>query len=212
MRPFSPHDRFFSSLNQVEKRLASEKELISPPSQVSFSSPLYLSSSKPQPASFKPSTLDESSDPAPEFLSIPPEKAHDLTPPEAVQDDINDEEEDDEIDGLISLLGLSEDGEDCGGGLGSSYCSGGGFYRKVVGLKGPNCEKEMQRLDGWIVHYRRERKEPARLAHLLLAKAVSLAGRDWGTDDDNDAAFGEIGFPSTVEEFLGHDPPFEKSK
>ncbi|XP_020698053.1 uncharacterized protein LOC110110768 isoform X2 [Dendrobium catenatum] len=211
MRPISPHDCFFSSLNRVEKRLASEKESISfatPPSPISFGSPLYLSSPKPQPASFKPSALDESSGPAPEFLSIPP-MVYDPAPPLAAQkEEFKYEEEDDEIDRLISLLGLSADGEEGGGGLGSCHCSGGEFYRRVVGVKGPICEKEMGRLDGWIEHYRRERREPARLAHLLLAKAVSMEASRGGDDgDDDDDAFGAIGFPPTVEEFLEHDPP-----
>ncbi|XP_020682198.1 uncharacterized protein LOC110099399 isoform X2 [Dendrobium catenatum] len=128
----------------------------------------------------------------------------------AQKDDIKYEEEDDEIDRLISLLGLSADGEDGGGGLGSCHCSGGGFYRKAVGVKGPICEKEMGRLDGWIEHYRRERREPARLAHLLLAKAVSMEASRGVDDDDDDNAFGAIEFPPTVEEFLEHDPPFQK--
>lgn len=192
--------------------MASEKEPTSfatSPSSISFGSPLYLSSPKPQPVSFNPSALDESSGPAPEFLSIPPPIVHDPAPPLEAQEEFNDEEEDDEIDRLIGLLGLSADGDEDNGGLGSCHCSGGGFYRTAVRLKGPICEKEMQRLDGWIEHYRQERKEPARLAHLLLAKAVSLAASDGGNDDDDDA-LGRIGFPPTVEEFLEHDPPFDK--
>ncbi|KAL0910233.1 hypothetical protein M5K25_021193 [Dendrobium thyrsiflorum] len=207
MRPISPHDRFFSSLNRVEKRLASEKEA-TPPSPISFGSPLYLSSPKPQPASLKPSAFDESSGPAPEFLSIPSPTVYDLAPPLAAQkDDFKYEEEDDEIDRLISLLGLSADGEEGGGGLGSCHCSGGEFYRRAVGVNGPICEKEMGRLDGWIEHYRRERREPARLAHLLLAKAVSMEASRGGDD-----AFGAIEFPPTVEAFLKHDPPFQKGE
>ncbi|KAI0496602.1 hypothetical protein KFK09_022922 [Dendrobium nobile] len=214
MRPISPHDRFFSSLNRVEKRLASEKEPIffaTPPSPISFGSPLYLSSPKPQPASFKPSALDESSGPAPEFLSIPSPMVYDPAPSLAAQkDELKYEEEDDEIDRLISFLGLSADGEEGGGGLGSCHCSGGEFYRRAVGVKGPICEKEMGRLNGWIEYYRRERREPARLAHLLLAKAVSMeASRGSDADDD---AFRAIGFPPTVEEFLEHDPPFQKGE
>ncbi|KAK9085813.1 hypothetical protein Sjap_026224 [Stephania japonica] len=79
---------------------------------------------------------------------------------------------------------------------GSSYCGEDGFYGKIVGVKGPKCEKEVKRLDGWIEHLLRERRrESLRIAHLLLCKAASLGG------------LGEIEFPSTVQEFLEHDPP-----
>jgi len=52
----------------------------------------------------------------------------------------------------------------------SSSCdcsSGGGFYKKVVGVKGPRCERDMGRLNRWIEVYCRERRESARQAHLI---------------------------------------------
>lgn len=81
----------------------------------------------------------------------------------------------------------------------SCDCSGGGFYKNVVGAKGPRCERERRRLDGWIDLYRRERAEPARLAHLMIGKAVTLS-RDCG------GGFDGVEFPATVEEFLDRDP------
>ncbi|KAJ0989221.1 hypothetical protein J5N97_007577 [Dioscorea zingiberensis] len=166
MESASPHQRFFSSLDRVEKRMASEgatKTLIganpipiSSPSDHQLSSPLYLLSSNPVPHS------GTSSGPPLDFLS-------NMTPQEQRSPGDGDE---DEIERLIELLG------------------GEGSYLKYG--------KEDRRLDGWIEYYRRERKEPARLAHLLLAKAVSFS--------DN-GGFAGMGFPSTVEEFLRHDPP-----
>jgi len=57
-------------------------------------------------------------------------------------------------------------------------------------------------LEGWIKHFRNDggegRREPLRLAHLLLAKAAYLSE---GSDDS-----GKFEFPSTVVEFLHNDP------
>lgn len=108
---------------------------------------------------------------------------------------------------MIQLLGLSENrfglGWKNGGGVHGSCDHQCGFYSKIVGVKGPKCGKEVERLEGWIKHFKNDGgdrlKEPLRLAHLLLAKAASLSE---GSDD-----FGEIEFPVTVEEFLNHDPP-----
>ncbi|KAJ9543358.1 hypothetical protein OSB04_023065 [Centaurea solstitialis] len=76
------------------------------------------------------------------------------------------------------------------------------FYDKIVGVKGPKCKKEVERLDGWIKYYflnndNGRGEEPLRLAHLLLGKAALL-----GSDGGN-----EVGFPSTIDEFLQNDPP-----
>lgn len=105
----------------------------------------------------------------------------------------------------MELLGLSDGGE--GGGdliKGSSCFCNGGFYSKIAGVKGPKCEKESRRLEGWIGYFLNggggERREPLRLAHLLLAQAACL-------DVSGDDGFGGIEFPSTIEEFLNHDPP-----
>lgn len=80
----------------------------------------------------------------------------------------------------------------------------GGFYAKIVGLKGPKCGKEVERLEGWIEYFmnggEEERREPLRLAHLLLGKAAFLS-------EGADCGFGGLEFPSTIEEFLQNDPP-----
>ena len=59
----------------------------------------------------------------------------------------------------------------------------------------------MLRLDGWINHFMNgggeEKQEPLRLAHLLLGKAAF----------NSDGAFGELDFPSGIQEFLHTDPP-----
>lgn len=121
----------------------------------------------------------------------------------------------DDIEQLMALLGLSagECADEGDGGVGDCCdCSGGGgFYSKVAGVKGPTSEKERRRLDGWIDYYYRgddggERRELARLAHLLLAKAACLV---WARED-GEGGLGAIGFPDTVKEFLEHDPPEKK--
>uniref|UniRef100_A0A2P2P049 Uncharacterized protein MANES_17G067400 n=1 Tax=Rhizophora mucronata TaxID=61149 RepID=A0A2P2P049_RHIMU len=126
----------------------------------------------------------------------------------------------DEIQLLMQLLGLSGfggrdqgKGEDqkegvCGDGNGNGNggeCCGfeGGFYEKIVGVKGPKCGKEVERLDGWIRYLlgkeagdglEEKRMEPFRLALLLLGKAALKL--DEGLE-----------FPSTIDEFLKFDPP-----
>lgn len=89
------------------------------------------------------------------------------------------------------------------GGCNSCHCEGG-FYSKIVGVKGPKCEKEVERLDGWIKYFLNrggeEKIEPFRLSHLLLSKAAFLSEVDDGTLDVLD-------FPSTIEDFLLNDPP-----
>ena len=68
-------------------------------------------------------------------------------------------------------------------------------------MEGPKCRKEVLRLDGWINHFMNgggeEKQEPLRLAHLLLGKSAFVS----------DGAFGELDFPSTIQEFLHTDPP-----
>jgi hypothetical protein len=104
---------------------------------------------------------------------------------------------------LMALLGLSpppdSDGDD---GTGGCDCSGAdGFLARVVGVAGPKCDREKRRLDAWIRHYHRGEgegggcmvREPARVAHLLLARA------------SGDAA--AVASPATVKEFLDRDPP-----
>lgn len=88
----------------------------------------------------------------------------------------------------------------CGGrdgGCDSCHCEDG-FYSKIVGVKGPRCGKEVERLEGWINYFlnggAEERIEPLRLSHLLLGKAAFVFD-------------GGFEFPSSIEDFLLNDPP-----
>ena len=128
----------------------------------------------------------------------------------------------DDIQRLIQLLGLS----DC-------YCNGdnkeeeeegererqkivgnscdfdegeNGFYAKIVEVKGPKCGKEVERLEGWIQYFMNgetERREPLRLAYLLLGKAA------FENKEDADCGYGGLDFPTSVQQFLLNDPPTE---
>ncbi|KAL9264733.1 hypothetical protein AKJ16_DCAP19954, partial [Drosera capensis] len=93
-------------------------------------------------------------------------------------------------DANINLKHKHDDSEEC-------HCRGG-FYEKVVVMKGPKCEKEVKRLDRWIGYCGRtngkQRKEPLRLAHLLLGKAAYLSREGSGSE--------ALEFPSTVHDFL----------
>ncbi|KAE8810020.1 hypothetical protein D1007_13341 [Hordeum vulgare] len=150
----------------------------------------------------------ESSAPALDFLTLSKDEVRIQEP----QQDSNDDNENDngaDIARLMALLGLSpppwigDDGRDSGG----CDCSGGdGFLAKVVGVVGPKCEKEQSRVDGWIEHYYGDGdsggcREPARLAHLLLAKA------SWSWDGEGPEDRAAIAFPSAVKEFLDRDAP-----
>ncbi|KAJ7968888.1 Fibrous sheath-interacting protein [Quillaja saponaria] len=220
--PPSLHSNFFSSLKQVEKRLKLEHpSQIPSPSQSplqevnfsttqSLSSPIFLQLGQ----SNESSTLQDSSEPPQAFLSI----SQNFSPTHQDPPQINaldhpriseyEEEEIDDIQQLMQLLGLSEEerqrvGFDDDSGCSSCYCEGG-FYSKIVGVKGPKCKKEARRLDGWIQHFldsgEEGRKQPLRLAHLLLGKAAFIS-------EGADGGFGGLEFPSTIEEFLHHDPP-----
>ncbi|KAL5990012.1 hypothetical protein ACLOJK_010908 [Asimina triloba] len=222
MQSRSPHAAFFSSLKQVEKRLASEDNTIRDsknPLQDPLSSPAYSTESLGPPiylghhqnptynrsistsSSLRP---PQDSDPPQEFLphSIdfsetekdPPQ------PDDSKHDTTTRNGEGDDIEQLMALLGLSSD---CGHGRkrfkSVSSLRDGGFYAKVAGVRGPKCEKEMERLEGWIGYFLNGggKKEPFRLAHLLLGKAAIMDETDLGGMD----------FPATVEEFLHNDPP-----
>ncbi|KAL9329063.1 hypothetical protein ACSQ67_004066 [Phaseolus vulgaris] len=199
----SSHFNFFSSLKQVEKRLKLDQTPPPIESQIQEStlgSPIFLQSNCTQ-----NSPSQYSSEPPQAFLSISqefpathqnPSQTDHATP-------VNEPEDDDDIEQLMQLLGLSEEHEqrdnsfdDCG----SCHCEGG-FYAKVVGVEGPKCRKEVLRLDGWIKHFLNgggeEKLEPLRLAHLLLGKAAFVS--DGG-------AYRELDFPSTIQEFLHTDP------
>ncbi|XP_074276712.1 uncharacterized protein LOC141600383 [Silene latifolia] len=226
----TPHSNFFSSLKQVEKRLKLDTLSPAPPQQPpqtvhpsteSLSSPLYLYVDHNHNLSNvgnHNSNFDNSETPI-EFLSNSVEfpQTHDNPPLESPQIDAKtvDCVENDQVDEmglLIKLLGLLEferggsenDGEEINATCSSCHCVGG-FYDKVVGMKGPKCGKEMERLDGWIKHFRDKKIESFRLAHLLLGKATCVNG----DDDDNGGGFQGVEFPSTVEDFLRHDPPME---
>ncbi|KAM3329730.1 hypothetical protein ACQJBY_026645 [Aegilops geniculata] len=214
MQPFSRHTSFFASLKQVEDRLAAEeqppapRQPVAPPlfSDTMTASPLFLGASTAT-ATDRGGGGGESSGPALDFLTLSKDEVR-------VQEPQQDSESDDDDSGadiarLMALLGLSpppwigDDGHDSGG----CDCSGGdGFMAKVVGVVGPKCEREKRRVDGWIQHYYGDGggggcREPARLAHLLVAKA------SWSWDGEGPEGRAAIAFPSAVKEFLDRDAP-----
>ncbi|XP_052183393.1 uncharacterized protein LOC127795637 [Diospyros lotus] len=220
MNPRSLHSNFFSSLKQVEKRMKSESpskpfSFSSPPGETNnstpmesrMSSPLYLKLDQPSNSNTKTST-SEDSEPPREFLSnsldFPPIQEDPSPPKPSIVIEDNGV---DEIGLLIQLLGLSdcEEKEPNLDDLVLKNDDDGGFYARIVRVKGPKCVKESERLDGWIKHFlddgERERREPLKLAHLLLGKAAFLFR-------DNEG-FGGLDFPSTIDEFLQSDPPSE---
>ncbi|KAF3328846.1 hypothetical protein FCM35_KLT05924 [Carex littledalei] len=189
MQPFSRHARFFSSLDQVENRLAFEKKQklsplveltpksefkesnFSPSQSDSLGSPLYLANPNPNPAG------PNNSGPALDFLSdteTPQEEEQALE--EKDGDEINlvqDCGEERDIEKLIKLLCLS----------------GGGNKLR--------CQKE-RKLDEWIEYYYKiwrdgERREQTRLTYLLLSKASYNNGN--------------FEFPKAMDEFLEVAPP-----
>ncbi|RLM73342.1 hypothetical protein C2845_PM15G11040 [Panicum miliaceum] len=215
-QPFARHDGFFASLQRVEDRLASEQhqeqkqDPAPPPLATAFQpepapfsdtmttvSPLLLLDPAPPSAA----ASRDSSGPALDFLTALTEQDQRVHLQQ--EDDGGGVEED--IARLMALLGLSPPdggggGGDADGGTGGCDCSGpDGFLGKVVGVAGPKCDGEKRRLDAWIRHYYHRGegggcrvREPARLAHLLLARASS------------DAA--AVASPATVEDFLDCDP------
>ncbi|KAK9088621.1 hypothetical protein Scep_027703 [Stephania cephalantha] len=194
MRPPSRHAKFFSSLKQVEKRLQSEPPQSPNQSSPSKStddldSPLYLNFHSNHTCS---SSSFSSIHPPREFFSESPNSVQ-ITAQEKPSK--REESGGDDVEELIGVLGLMELKGNYYGEL--MRRGEDGFYGKIVGAKGPKCEKEVKRLDGWIEHLLRERREGLRIGHLLLCKAASLAV----------GGLGEIEFPSTVQEFLEHDPP-----
>ncbi|KAG8045516.1 hypothetical protein GUJ93_ZPchr0008g13974 [Zizania palustris] len=216
MQPFSRHAGFFASLKQVEDRLAAE-ERQQPPSRnpepplfsyTMTASPLFLG---PATDTATDSHGGESSGPALDFLTLSKDDELEQEP----QAEAGEEEDDDsgeDIARLMALLGLSpprggsdpgrnDDDDDHSGGC---DCSGGdGFLAKVVGVVGPKCDKEKKRVDGWLEYYYRdgECREPARLAHLVLAKA------SWSWEEEGHRSASPIVFPTTVKEFLDRDAP-----
>ncbi|KAI9127452.1 hypothetical protein K1719_002011 [Acacia pycnantha] len=225
MQPPSPpslHSNFFASLRKVEKRLKLEHPPPPPPpansqtqdgensSLGSLSSPMFLHLDQ----SVANSSNDLcGSEPPQAFLSVSQDFAlpnqqsppHSSPPDRHIPEIEAEDDEIDEIEQLIGLLGLPEEEEEGEGGndCNSCHCEGG-FYSKIVGVKGPKCRKEMKRLDGWIKYFRKEKKEPLRLANLLLGKCVFVSE---GDDNDHHNGFRGLEFPSTIHEFLHTDPP-----
>ncbi|KAE9617627.1 hypothetical protein Lal_00043274 [Lupinus albus] len=211
----SSHSKFFTSLKQVEKRLKLDHTSPAPienecqiqesnfsSSRESLISPMFLHLDQ--------TIATQSSEPPQPFLSISQDFPPTQTTPSHNLTTVNNphENDDDDIEQLMQLLGLSEeendgfyeDGSDCN----SCDCESG-FYSKVVGVEGPKCGKEVKRLNGWIKHFmngggEEEKVEPLRLAHLLLGKATFISK---GADAD----FGGLEFPSTIQEFLHTNPP-----
>lgn len=173
----------------------------------SLGSPLYLYLD----GTDNDSTLQHSGNSeAPEaFLSSSPE-----FPPSTQQNPsrmTTHEQESNDVDDirmLMQLLGISDpleernEKEEERSGVDNCCECEGGFYEKIVGVKGPKCEKEVERLEGWIKYFLGSCKgeEPLRLAYLLLGKAAFAF-------DGDDCGFGGLEFPSTIDEFLKNDPP-----
>uniref|UniRef100_A0A0D9UYZ2 Uncharacterized protein n=1 Tax=Leersia perrieri TaxID=77586 RepID=A0A0D9UYZ2_9ORYZ len=219
MQPFSRHAGFFASLKQVEDRLAAEQQSPPPPPLFSYTmtaSPLFLGA-----ATNTTTTADrpggESSGPALDFLTLPKDDERLPEQPRLGAGDgaaaAADESGDQDIARLMSLLGLSpprRGGSDSDDSCGCDCSGGEGFMAKVVGVVGPKCEREKRRVDGWVDHFfgDGECAEPARLAHLLLAKA----SWSWEEEEEEEevrhrGASPIIAFPATVKEFLDRDAP-----
>ncbi|GJN38272.1 hypothetical protein PR202_gb27300 [Eleusine coracana subsp. coracana] len=180
---WSRHAGFFASLQRVEDRLGLEEEEQSM-SMSEQQSPLVFVEQQQDPTA----AATSSSGPALDFLTLSKQQH---------QDQETDLEEEDDIERLMALLGLSSPQDDeyhVHGAAGCDCdCSGpDGFMAKVVGVVGPKCDREKTRLDAWIHHFYSSEngcREPARVAHLLLA------------------ANGGFPFPHTVKDFLDRDAP-----
>ncbi|KDP37943.1 hypothetical protein JCGZ_04586 [Jatropha curcas] len=235
MRPPSLHSNFFSSLKQVEKRLQLESPTQSinfspsPPKETStqsLSTPMYLHIDQELDTSSS-TILQESSEPPLAFLSSSPHSLSQNLLQEIPQEQpitINQDKTNgfDDIQLLMQLLGLSdfelgnqeqeEKEEEEKKERVCDECCGceGGLYEKIVGVKGPKCKIEVERLERWIRYFLQngegeERKEPLRLAFLLLGKAA------FDVENGGGGGFGGLEFPSTIEEYLKYDPPKESN-
>ncbi|GER24576.1 protein-methionine sulfoxide oxidase MICAL3 [Striga asiatica] len=217
-----PHRQFFTSLKQLEKRLKLENHHHPPPAaspppppplpaaaatdpittapqSESLGTPIYIN---PIPAA---STNPQDSEAPHEFLSESSDPPHHDNQPDVDKTAGPAEKSslDHDIDRLMQLLRLSETGEKegaCDVGCDDWFC------RKIVGAKGPKSAEESERLEGWIRWCMEgEIKEPFGLVHLLLGKASFVQSGDY----DECGGFGGFVFPSTIDEFLGNDPPVE---
>lgn len=208
----SPHSNFFSSLKQLEKRLKlddpTQQEAIDTPTQ-SLISPLYLNCEE-TPADSITSNISET---PLQFLSNSPLAQE--TPPQInstqVQERVGIVEaggnEVDEIELMMQLLGLSDSKREGSKRVEVDLGCDDAFYGKIVGVKGPKSQKEVERLQGWIEHFLDrnygERRESFRLAHLLLGKAALI-------HSEVSHGVGSFEFPSTIDEFMHKDPPIDE--
>ena len=182
----------------------------------SLSSAIYLYHTQNTTNTTNSSSTLQESDPPHEFLSnspdfCPTQKTSFEKDSEINQETSNEVESGDldDIELLMQLLGLSDENELKKDGSGFDSCFGcdDEFYGKIVGVKGPKCVKELQRLEGWIEHFMNgggEKKEPLRLAHLLLSKAAFLSSLEGSSD-----GFQGFEFPTTIDDFLHNDPPID---
>ncbi|TMW97161.1 hypothetical protein EJD97_006112 [Solanum chilense] len=214
----SPHSNFFSSLKQLEKRLKldepTQQEAVDTPTQ-SLISPLYLNCDESEnhvDSITSYTNLKESETPL-QFLSNSP-LAQETPPqinPTQVQERVGIVETGgngvDDIELLMQLLGLSDSKRGGSKSLEVDLGCDDAFYGKIVGVKGPKSEKEVERLEGWIEHFldrsNGERRESFRLAHLLLGKAALI-------HSEVSEGIGSFEFPSTIDEFLQNDPPIDE--
>ncbi|KAL4180792.1 hypothetical protein AMTRI_Chr12g267850 [Amborella trichopoda] len=192
----SPHANFFSSLKQVERRIASEDKSKEnpipqihsfPPSSeydTGFSSVIHIQ----YPAETLIPQGGSQSQPPLEFLSDNSPLPNNSIDFSNHQETIGVEKEggefngdDDEIWELCELLGLGKDG----------------LYSEEIDCWGISGAK-MKRLNGWVKCLMKDgfENEELRLGHLMVAKAVALSGGAC-----------ELEFPDSVEELLLQDPP-----
>ncbi|OIT39347.1 hypothetical protein A4A49_14362 [Nicotiana attenuata] len=219
MRRPSPHSIFFSSLKQLEKRLKldnpTQQETTETPETESFISPLYLNCDETSNTSN--TNLKESETPL-QFLSnsplfpLPQQTPSQINPTQVQERSVDKIEAEgngvDEIELLMQLLGLSDSKREGSKRVEVDLGCDDAFYGKIVGVKGPKSEKEVERLEGWIEHFLNsnnsgERRESFRLAHLLLGKAALIHSEVFD-------GVGSFEFPSTVDEFLHNDPPIDE--
>ncbi|MCE3215224.1 hypothetical protein HAX54_001388 [Datura stramonium] len=216
----SPHSNFFSSLKQLEKRLKlddpSQQEAVETPTQ-SLISPLYLNCDETSADSITSNTNIKESETPLRFLSnsshfpLARETPSQINPTQ-VQERVGIVEADgngvDEIELLMQLLGLSDRKSEGSKRVEMDLGCDDAFYGKIVGVKGPKSEKEVERLEGWIEHFldknSGEQRESFRLAHLLLGKAALI-------HSEVSDGIGSFEFPSTIDEFLHNDPPIDET-
>ncbi|KAK4710856.1 hypothetical protein R3W88_005369 [Solanum pinnatisectum] len=128
----SPHSNFFSSLKQLEKRLK-----LDDPSQ---------REATPADSITRYTNLKESETPL-QFLSNSSLAQESVGIVEASGNGV------DEIELMMQLLGLLEGNREGSKRVGVDLGCDDAFYGKIVGVKGPKSEEEVERLEGWIEHF-----------------------------------------------------------